>query len=348
MLDVKHLYIDERTLETDVLKEVRAKFPDAEEHFVKSHWRIPEIHQNPDLLSKWALVKRQYLIVGHKAKYTYQPNGRSTDFIGPQVSNGCLAACAYCYVARRKGYANPITIYANRSEMILSLEKHLSKVQGKKVPNQTHPSLWTLDIGCNSDVSVDSKLCNTPRVLIESFRGTNSMASFATKFVNREMLEYDPQGHTRIRFSLMPEQIRKVVDVGTHTTSAKIDAANDFVRAGYEVHFNFSPIIFVEGTRDSWVALFQELNDKLNEQTKKQAACEIIMLTHNKDLHELNLQWHPKGEKLLWRPDLQESKTSLNGAKNIRYERRFKAEALEAFKESLLNHCPWMKIRYAF
>ncbi|VWX48406.1 hypothetical protein NOVOSPHI9U_160001 [Novosphingobium sp. 9U] len=42
-----------------------------------------------------------------------RPNGRSADFIAPSSSNGCAMACAYCYVGRRKGYANPISVCVN-------------------------------------------------------------------------------------------------------------------------------------------------------------------------------------------------------------------------------------------
>src|SRR3712207_6852774 len=43
---------------------------------------------------------------------------------------------------------------------------------------------------------------------------------------------------------------------------------------------------------------------------KAQAAAEVILLTHNADLHEVNLGWHPQAEDLLWRPDLQQPKRS--------------------------------------
>jgi len=64
---------------------------------------------------------------------------------------------------------------------------------------------------------------------------------------HRELLAYDPQGKTRIRFSLLPDQIARVVDVRTSSVSDRIAAIDDFVRAGYEVHVNFSPVILYEG-----------------------------------------------------------------------------------------------------
>ncbi len=54
------------------------------------------------------------------------------------------------------------------------------------------------------------------RALVALFRTLpNAKASFATKAVNRDLLAYDPQGKTRIRFSLMPARIARIVDVRT-------------------------------------------------------------------------------------------------------------------------------------
>lgn len=348
-MDIRYIYSEYSCINDDGYSEVIKKFPRAEIKYINSHWRIPELHNNEELLKKWIQVKRHYLVLGRKRKFTYESNGRSTDFIGPSISNGCTSACVYCYVARRKGYANPITIYTNRDEMIKSLKEHI-EARGKKTnPNQCHPEYWTYDIGCNNDVSIDSTLNDTVKELVGVFRRTpTAMASFATKSVNTDMLSYDPQGKTRIRFSLMPEALRKVVDIRTSKIEERLAAANLFLQAGYEVHFNLSPVIIVPGRFNEWLELFQQMNDILSPEVKEQAAAEIIFLTHNKDLHELNLQWHPKAEELLWTPYNQEQKISLNGQTNIRYEYKYKQQVLNSFLSHVKKHLPWMRIRYAF
>ena len=95
---------------------------------------------------------------------------------------------------------------------------------------------------------MDASICDNVRDLVGLFGHLpNAKGSFATKFVNRDLLSYDPQGKTRIRFSLMPEKVAKVVDVRTSPIAERIAAVNDFVQAGYEVHLNFSPVIVYEG-----------------------------------------------------------------------------------------------------
>ncbi len=169
-----------------------------------------------------------------------------------------------------------------------------------------------------------------------------------SKYVNKDLLGYDPQGKTRVRFSLMPEPIAKVVDVRTSRISERIAAINDFVEAGYEVHVNFSPVIVYKGWRADYMEIFSQIDDALSPEAKEGLACEVIFLTHNEALHEVNLGWHPKAEDLLWTPDLQEGKVSENGAANVRYARGKKGKMVKLFKQMLSEHLPYCTVRYAF
>ena len=86
-----------------------------------SHWRIPGLHDNEDNVERWVRVKGETLVLSERKTLTTRPNGRSADFIAPGPSNGCAMACAYCYVPRRKGYANPITVFTNIDRIIAHL-----------------------------------------------------------------------------------------------------------------------------------------------------------------------------------------------------------------------------------
>ncbi|NEE46441.1 spore photoproduct lyase family protein, partial [Streptomyces sp. SID8455] len=118
--------------------------------------------------------------------------------------------------------------------------------------------------------------------------------------------------------------------------------------AGYEVHFNLSPVVLRPGWQRDWAALLTHLDDVLPDRVKDQAAAEIIMLTHNRSLHEVNLGWHPRAEEVLWQPDAQETKRSQNGALNVRYAQEIKRQALTRMGQLLATHAPWLRVRYAF
>jgi spore photoproduct lyase family protein len=258
-------------------------------------------------------------------------------------------ACAYCYVGRRKGYANPISVFVNIEDIIRALTRHAAKLGPKTEPNTIDPSDWVYDLGENGHLSVDASLSNNVRDLVAAFRSIpGAKGSFATKYVNRDLLDYDPQGHTRVRFSLMPETIAKIVDVRTSPMSERIASINDFVAAGYEVHVNFSPVIVHEAWEAEWKALFCELDGALSPAAKAQLKCEIIFLTHNEGLHEVNLEWHPRAEEWLWRPDIQERKWSQSGMQDLRYKASWKRQWLNRFIGWLGAAMPYCEVRYAF
>lgn len=348
LLNISKIYLQHKAKPLQRTKDILAKYPKAEIIPVNSHWQIPELNNNPELVPIWNKVKREYLVIGIKSGMTFQENGRSTDFISPSHANGCAMACTYCYVARRKGYANPVTIFANIEQIKRSIARHASK-QGVKQPNQCDPKYWTYDIGCNNDVSVDAMLSDNVKDLVQLFTTIpNAKATFATKYVNEDMLTYDPQRKTRIRFSLMPHEIAKKVDVRTSSIEKRIEAINNFYEAGYEVHLNFSPIIVYEGWEKDYQQLLQEVDSQISNKVKQQLAAEVIFLTHNKDLHEINKVWHPKGEDLLWKPEIQEDKISLYGGHNLRYKYQQKAKYINTFKNIAKAEMPYMNIRYIF
>jgi len=217
------------------------------------------------------------------------------------------------------------------------------------VPNQCDPVDWVYDLGENGDCSVDALVSDNVRDLVDLYaRLPNAKASFATKFVNRDLLDYDPRGGTRVRFSLMPADISKKVDIRTSKIADRIAAIDDFVAAGYEVHLNFSPVIVHEGWLEEWAELFRQIAEGTNDASKQQLACEIIFLTHNEALHEVNLGWHPQGEQLLWRPDLQQRKRSESGQWNVRYKTGYKGRYVEQLTTLLAETMPWCRVRYAF
>lgn len=88
--------------------------------------------------------------------------------------------------------------------------------------------------------------------------------------------------------------------------------------------------------------------DGTNDRTKAQLAAEIIFLTHNEGLHDVNMLWHPKGEDLLWRPDLQQVKRSQNRQWNVRYKSPWKGRWVQQLADLIDEKLPTCRVRYAF
>ncbi len=192
LLDIRTIYL-EPTVEVYARgPDILARYPAAKRILVSSHWKIPELHGNEGRAEDWVRIKRDTLVLVIKKSLSMRPNGRSAHFIAPSSSNGCAMACAYCYVPRRKGYANPISVFVNIDEIGRAIARHAERQGPLSAPDQIDERHWVYDLGENGDLSVDAMISDNMRDLVTLFRSIpNTKGSFATKAVNGELLTYD-------------------------------------------------------------------------------------------------------------------------------------------------------------
>lgn len=272
-----------------------------------------------------------------------RPSGRSTDFISPSFGHGCLYNCSYCYMKRHK--PEGLDIANNTMDILTEINSHCAFADVEK-PNQTHPEYITYDISCNEDFALHAKHHEWEKIFDFFKNHDRAMGSFATKYVNPALLDYNPQGKIRIRFSLMPQSYADQLEPNTSKIINRIKAINDFIEAGYDVHINFSPVIVTKGWLDQYENLFHIVDDYVSYKDKVKA--EVIFLTHNEGKHNYNLLNKLPGEELLWNPAIQEDKVSQYGGKNIRYKHDLKAQYIKEWTELHDKIIKWNQIRYCF
>tara|TARA_B110000977_G_scaffold36886_1_gene49544 strand:- start:3171 stop:3911 length:741 start_codon:yes stop_codon:yes gene_type:complete len=238
-----------------------------------------------------------------------------------------------------------LDIANNHREILEQVLTH-SRFADANKPNQTHPVYTTYDISCNEDFALHAKYHKWKEIFQFFIDQPNLMGSFATKYVNPDLLMFDPQGKIRIRFSLMPQNQADIHEPNTSKIIDRIKAINAFIDGGYDVHVNFSPVILYKNWEEDYKLLFEMLNDYVDY--KNQVYAEVIFLTHNEGRHKHNLNDNPEAERQLWVPNLQEDKTSQYGGSNVRYERHLKSKYIKKFKELHNSIIPWNKIRYIF
>lgn len=274
-----------------------------------------------------------------------RPSGRSTDFIAPSFGHGCVFNCAYCYMKRHK--SEGLDIATNINDILSEIDHHSWFAVVEK-PNQTHERFVTYDISCNEDFAAHSKFYDIEKIFNFFKNHPIAFASFATKKVNKYLLQFNPNKKVRIRFSLMPSKYSEILEPNTSSILARVSAINEFLEAGYEVHVNFSPVIYTLDWVEEYSKLFSLLDLLVKDEYKDQVKSEVILLTHNKEKHEYNLLNKIPGENLLWTPLIQENKISKYGGKNIRYKSDFKNQFINAFIELHNKIIPWNTIRYIF
>lgn len=271
-------------------------------------------------------------------------NGRSADFTTPNFILGCgqgkLFPCKYCYVdrwGRDKVYIN-----TNKEDILESCNNWVEDKLWPKIPNQVNDVHYLGDIACTTDINLHWKDYDWISVF-DWFKEHDKLgATFATKFINKKLLDYSPNKKVRVRLSLMPEAIRKIVEKGTSTLFKRIEFSVMLEQAGYDVHYNLSPIIIYKGWEKDWEKLLDFL--ALN---KLQRPVEVIFLTHNEQKHLKNINSGDyKAEKFLWNPSLQEDKVSQYGGNNVRYSLAYKPKFVSTMKEMLEDRD--FTIRYIF
>jgi spore photoproduct lyase len=241
-----------------------------------------------------------------------------------------------------------LDIATNTMDILTEINNHCTFADVEK-PNQTHPEYITYDISCNEDFALHAKYHEWQKIFDFFKNHPRAMGSFATKYVNENLLYYvHPQGKIRIRFSLMPQVYADYLEPNTSLILDRIKAIDKFIYAGYDVHINFSPVIVTDGWLDSYRNLFNIINYFVKEDHKDKVKAEVIFLTHNEAKHQYNVANNLPGEHLLWNPEIQEDKVSQYGGENIRYKYNLKAQYIKEWTELHDQIIPWNTIRYIF
>ena len=277
---------------------------------------------------------------------TIRDSGRSSDFITPSFGYGCLYKCNYCYM--RRHLPNGITIASNTNEILDAIARHLWLLEWPKQPNQTHDTYYTYDFSCNEDYVYHLKYHDWHKLFDYFKNEPKAMGTAATKYVNDELLTYNPERKVRIRFSIMPQKLSDKLEPGTSKIIDRIQAVNRFYDAGYDVHINYSPIIMYDGFQKGYQQLFECVDKYVSDNIKEHVKAECIFLTHNKKMHNFNVKHNKPGEEYLWTPEVQEDKVSQYGSHNIRYNRYHKKRYIEQFKHIHKSIVNWQTIRYIF
>lgn len=311
------------------------------------------VHSGTNNLSaSFMRAKREGALTRERKQLQVKPNGRSADFIMANFAIGCDLGCSYCHIARHRPFGNPVELFSNKEEIWDATYNHWATLPRKIVPNQCDPVYWTYDIGEGTDCLAPSTFEATQWFIRRFLEDSEAKPSFATKMPlpgRLEALAERYRARARVRVSLMPQETASIVEVGTMGIAQRIKAIDQILALGYEVHINFSPVIAHIGWVNKYIELFAQLDAGISQNAKNQLKCEVIFLTHHPKLHELNLQWRPEAEELLWTPEWQERKTNERGDANVlRYSYTIKSQLVNKFKTLVSQHLPYCEIRYIF
>lgn len=263
-------------------------------------------------------------------------NNNSANCIAPNIIYGCYGGCVntYCYMSRYNG--TRVFVNSNVDDIFNSVVKWEESYTKK--PDQQDSIYTMVDIACNSDLVLMQK--HMPEPLIDYLKRYDNHprlnSTMATKYPGLLKLDVNHfNKKPRVRVSLMPQKYSDILEPKMQNIMSRIEDINRLKKLGWEVHCNYSPLIFYPGWKKEYDALFSAV--------KKVAGvnkCEVIALTNHKNQMA---KASPQAQELMRR-----SYEVKNNSGVMRYPLQHKTRLINEFKEIYVRYFPLNSIRYIF
>ena len=265
-----------------------------------------------------------------------KPNNNSANCIAPNVIYGCFGGCVntYCYMSRYNG--TRVFVNENVDEIFNSVVEWEKTYI--KVPDQQDPRYTMVDIACNSDLVLMQK--HMPIPLYDYLRmydkHENLNSTMATKYP--ELLTLDVSSFNkkpRVRVSVMPQKYSDILEPKMSKIVSRLEDINRLKELGWEVHINYSPVIFVKDWVKQYDGLFSDVKNIAGENK-----CEVIALTNHKSQM---VRSSPEAQEMMkWSSEIK------NKQGVMRYPLSYKGRWIEEFKELYSSYFNLDTIRYIF
>lgn len=264
-------------------------------------------------------------------------NNNSANCIAPNVIYGCFGGCVntYCYMSRY----NDTRVFVNTNiDDIFNSVVEWEKSYIKK-PDQQDLVYTMVDISCNTDLVLMQK--HMPEPLIDYLKRYDEHprlnSTMATKYPGLLKLDVNHfNKKPRVRVSLMPQRYSDILEPNMQKISDRIRDINRLKEElGWEVHINFSPLIFYPDWKEAYEELFGLVNVIAGENK-----CEVIALTNHKN------QMAKTNDEA--RELMKYSCEVKNASGVMRYPLVYKTRWLSEFKEIYSQFFDLSTIRYIF
>ena len=264
-------------------------------------------------------------------------NNNSANCIAPNLIYGCFGGCVdtYCYMSRYNGHR--VFVNENVDEIFQSVvewEKSYTKI-----PDQQDPIYTMVDVACNTDLvlmqrHVPGGLINYLKMYDDHSQLNTTMATKYPKLLKLNVSHFNKP--PRVRVSLMPQKYSDVLEPNMQLIGSRISDIERLQDLGWEVHLNYSPLVFYPGWKEEYDKLFAEVKAAVMDDIK----CEVIALTnHRNQMTRAN----PEAYELMRR-----SYEVKNSSGVMRYPLQHKSRLLAEFKLLYANYFKLNTIRYIF
>lgn len=330
MFKPENIYYEKEILDYKLGQELMEKYKDVPKHEIENHNNIEEMRKKSN--TEFMNMKRN-LIIGIRKTHNFVSNHKTSDFLVPYTSSGCTAACMYCYLVCHYNKCAYLRLFVNREKMLEKIIKTAEKSEKN----------LTFEIGSNSDLILENTITNNLVWTIENFKNAKKgHLTLPTKFSMVEpILGLDHQGKVTIRMSVNPKEIISRVELGTSSLENRIKAINSLCEAGYQVGILIAPVIMIDGWKEKYLELIQELESKLAPQSKSKVFFEVIFMTYSFVHDKINSEAFPTAMKIYDKEKMQG-----RGKGKYMYKQALRDDGKEFLEEQLKKYFPNNKIEY--
>ena len=297
---------------------------------IENHNNIPEMRskENKDFPKL-----KKHIIIGVRKTQKFEVNTKTSDFLVPYTSSGCVAMCMYCYLVCHYNKCAYLRLFVNREELLNKLINYSIKSEKPLV----------FEIGSNSDLILENTITGNLKWTIEEFakRGKGYI-TLPTKFSYVDsLLNLNHDGKTIIRMSLNPEEIIQKIEFGTSRLEERILAIKKLYQAGYKIGILIAPIIFIDNWKFIYEELFKKISEELTEEMKKTIQFEFIFMTYSYVHKMINPEAFPNALILF-----DKDKMTGRGKGKYMYKKEYREEGEIFIKEMMKKYLPNSKIAY--
>jgi len=263
-------------------------------------------------------------------------NNNSANCIAPNLIYGCFGGCVstYCYMSRY----NEDRVYVNTNvddifNSVVEWEKKYTKV-----PDQQDPRWTMVDIACNTDLVLMQK--HLPEHLMDYLKRYDDHprlnSTMATKYPGLLKIQVNHfNKKPRVRVSLMPQVYSDILEPKMQKIDSRIKDINRLKQLGWEVHCNYSPVVFYPGWEKHYDDLFAQVKEHAGVNK-----CEVIALTNHANQMARS---SAEAQELMKYSDEIKNKQGI-----MRYPLSYKYKLLDKFKKIYSQYFPLDTIRYIF
>ncbi|MFQ1004049.1 radical SAM protein [Modestobacter sp. SSW1-42] len=309
--------------------------------------RLPNLRGDGDRAAFMAAKQTLAVVVPPASKRELQPIPPSADWRF-DLAEGCPAHCQYCYLAGSLS-GPPITrVWADLDEVLTDLDAYVGRGAITSGTAERGMEGTTFEASCYTDPLALEHLTGGLATAVSYF-GTHDWPGrvqlrATTKFDDvAGLLDLPHNGRTRLRFSVNAASVDRRFEGATAKVPARIAALSAVAAAGYPVGLTIAPIMPVEGWREEYGQLLDDVAAVLPAGTDLTVECITHRFTPNSKA--TLTEWYPR-TKLEMDEGSRTTKRGKFGAVKHVYPKDTMSELRGWFTDAVADRLPEARFLY--